>query len=84
MNQLNNFTAVKKENELKLLNCKNREKDYFQNLSKNVKRKTLSLFHMSLCSLTKTFDNFNRVINQLDVNFDNLAIKESGKIYQVL
>ena len=32
MNQLNNFTADKKENELKLPNCKYREIDYFQKL----------------------------------------------------
>ena len=44
MNQLNNFTDDKKENDLKLPNCKYREIDYFQKLSKNFKRKTLSFF----------------------------------------
>ena len=77
MNQLNNFTDDEKENELKLPNCKYREIDYFQKLSKNFKRKTLSLFHMNVCSLTKNFDDFNILLNDLNVNFDILAITES-------
>ena len=77
MNQLNNFTDDEKVNELKLLNCKYREIDYFQKLSKNFKRKTLSLFHMNVCSLTKNFDDFNILLNDLNVNFDILAITES-------
>ena len=44
MNQFNNFTDDKKENELKLPNCKYRDIDYFQKLSRNFKRKTLSFF----------------------------------------
>ena len=59
MNQLNNFTDDKKENELKLPNCKYRKIDYFQKLDKNFKRKTSSLFHMNVCSLIKNFDDFN-------------------------
>ena len=77
MNQLNNFTDDEKVNELKLLNCKYREIDYFQKLSKNFKRKTLSLFHMNVCSITKNFDDFNILLNDLNVNFDILAITES-------
>ena len=77
MNQLNNFTADKKENELKLPNCKYREIDYFQKLSSNFKRRTLSFFHMNVSSLTKNFDDFNILLNDLNANFDILAIKES-------
>ena len=53
MNQLNNFTDDEKENELKLPNCKYRDIDYFQKLSRNFKRKALSFFHMNGSSLTK-------------------------------
>ena len=77
VNQLNNFTDNKKENELKLPNCKYREIDYFQKLCKNFKRKVLSFFHMNACSLTKNFDDFNILLNDLNVNFDILAITES-------
>ena len=76
MNQLNNFINFK-ENELKLQNCKYREIDYFQKLSRNFKRKTLSFFHMNVSSLTKNFDDFNVLLNDLNVNFDILAITES-------
>ena len=39
MIQLNNFTDDEKENELNLPNCKYRDIDYFENLTKDFKRK---------------------------------------------
>ena len=66
MNQLNNFTDDEKEKEF-----------YFQKLFRNFKRKTWSFFHMNLSSLTKSFDDFNILLNDLNVNFDILAITES-------
>ena len=77
MNQLNNFTDDKEENELKLPNCKFIEIHYFQKLSKNFKRKASSFFHTNVYSLTKNFDDFNILLNNLNVNFDILAITES-------
>ena len=76
MNQLNNFTDDEKQNELKLPNCNYGEIDYFQKLSKNFKRKTLSFFHMNVCPLTKNFVNFNILLNDLNINFDILAVNE--------
>ena len=75
LNQLNNFTDNKKENELKLPNCKYRYIDYFQKLSRNFKRKTF--FHKNVSSLTKNFDDFNILLIDLNVNFNILAIAES-------
>ena len=75
--QLNNFTNDKKENELKLPNCKCGEIDYFQKFSKKFKRKILSFFHINVCSLTKKFDNFNILLNDLNVNFDIVAVTQS-------
>ena len=77
MNQLNNFADDEKENELKLPNCKYKDIDYFQKLSRNFKRKTLSFFHMNVSSLTKNVDHFNILLNDLNVNFDIVAITES-------
>ena len=77
MNQLNNFTDGVKENEFKLPNCKYRDIDYFQKLSRDFKRKILSFFRMNVSSLTKNFDDFNILLNDLNVNFDILAITES-------
>ena len=81
MNQLNNFTNDKKENELNLLNRKQSDTDYFKNLTKDFKRKTLSFFHMNVYSLTKNFDDFqlfwNEFSSELNVGFDILAITET-------
>ena len=62
---------------MKLPNCKYREIDYFQKLSKNFKRKTLSFFHINICSFIKNFDDFNILLTDLNVNFDILAITKS-------
>ena len=51
MNQLNNFTDDKKENELNLPNCKYRDPDYFKNPTKDFKRKALYFFPYE-CLLT--------------------------------
>ena len=72
MNQLNNFTDDEKGNELKLPNYKYRDIDYFQKLQKE----DLILFSY-VSSLTKNFDDFNILLNDLNVNFDILAITES-------
>ena len=77
LNHLHNFTDDEKENELNLRNCKYRDTDYFQNLTKDFKRKALSFFHMNVCSLTKYFDDFNILLSDLNVSFDILAITET-------
>ena len=77
MNQLNNFTDDEKENELNLPNRKYRDTYYSKNLTKDFKRKVLSFFHMNVCSLTKNFDDFNRLLNELNVSFDILAVTET-------
>ena len=77
MNQLNNFTDDEKENELSLPNCKYRDTDYFKNLTKDFERKALSFFLMNVCSLTKYFDDFNILLNELNVSFYILAIAET-------
>ena len=77
LNQLNNYTDDEKENELNLPNCKYRDTDYFKNLTKDFKRKALSFFRMNICSLTKSFDDFNILLSELNVIFDILAITES-------
>ena len=77
MNQLNNFTDDKKENELKLPNFKYMDIDNSLKLSRNFKRKTLSSFHMNVSSLTKNFNHFNILLNNLSFSFYILAIIES-------
>ena len=77
MNQLNNLTDVKNENELNLQNCKYRDTGYFKNLTKDFKRRVLSFFHMNVCSLAKNFDDFNILFSELNASFDILAVTES-------
>ena len=44
-----------------------RERDisYFSNLNVELKSKCLSFFHVNINSLSKNFDNFNHLINEL-------------------
>ena len=77
MSQLSSLTDDEKENELKLANSKYRDIDYFQKPARNFKRKALSFFHMNVSSLIKNFDDFNILLNDLNINFDIPAITES-------
>ena len=75
--QLNNFTDDAKENELNLPNCEQRDPDYFKNLTKDLKRKVLSFFHINFCSLNNSFDDFNILLSELNFSCDIIPITES-------
>ena len=63
---------------INLTNCKYRDIEYFKNLTKDFKRKTLSFFHIIVHPLTKLSDDFNILLSELlNVSFDILAITES-------
>ena len=62
---------------MNLPNCKYIDTEYFKNLTKDFKRKILSFFHMNVCSLTKSVDDFNILLSELNVSFDILAITET-------
>ena len=55
----------------------NIETCYFSNLDVKLKSKCLSFFHLNINSLSKNFDNFNHLINELKLEFDILGILES-------
>ena len=74
MNKPNNLTDDGKENESNLPNCKYRDTDYFKNLTKDFKRKALLFFNMNVCSLA---DDFNKLLSELHVSFDIVAITET-------
>ena len=42
-----------------------------------LKSKCLSFFHLDINSLSKSFDNFNHLINELKLKFDILGTSES-------
>ena len=60
-----------------MLDCKYRNIEYFKKLSNPFKTKSLSLFHLNICSLQKKFDNFHILLNELNINLDIIAITES-------
>ena len=62
---------------MNLLNCTYREKSYFSNPNVELKSKCLSFFHLNINSLSKFFDNFNHLFNELKLEFDILGISES-------
>ena len=74
MNNLSEKENIDNEN---LSNCKYRGISYFSNLDVKIKSKCLSFFHLNLNSLSKIFDNFNHLINKLELEFDIFGISES-------
>ena len=75
--QLNNLSEKENNNNENLPNCKYRDMSYFSNLDVELKSKCLSFFHLNIKSLSKNFDNFNRLINKLKLEFDIMGISES-------
>ena len=75
--QLNNPSEKENNDNENLPNCKYRDISYFANLDVELKLKCLSFFHLNVNSLSKNFDNFNHLINELKLEFDILGISES-------
>ena len=75
--QLNNLSEKENNDNENLPKCKYRDISYFSNLDVELKSKCLSLFHLNINSLSKNFDNFNHLINELKLEFDILGISES-------
>ena len=74
--QLNNLSEKENIDNENLPNCKYRDKLFFQSRCL-FKSKCLSFFHLNINSLSKNFDNFNHLINELKLEFDILGISES-------
>ena len=75
--QLNNLSEKENIDNENLPNCKYRDISYFSNLDVELKSKCLSFFHLSLNPLSKIFDSFNHLINELKSEFDVLGISKS-------
>ena len=71
--QLYNLSEKENYENEKLRNCKYRDISYFSNLDVELKSKFLSFFHLNINSLSKGFDNFNHLINELKLEFDILG-----------
>ena len=77
--QLNSVSEKKNIDNEKLPNCKYRSISYFSSFDVELKSKCLSFFHLNINSLSKNFDNFNHLINklELELEFDILGISDS-------
>ena len=77
INQLNNcFNDADKENNQNMLDGKNKNIECFKKLSNPFKTKSLSLFHLDICSLQQNFDSFHTLFHELNINLDIIAITQ--------
>ena len=75
--QLSNLSEKENNDNENLPNCKYRDISYFSNLDMELKPKCLSFFHLNINLLSKHFDNFNHLNNELKLELDILGISES-------
>ena len=81
LRQINNLTDNDNSEDENPPNCKYQDTSYFTNhITKGMKSKALSLFHLNVGSFPKQFDNFTYLINQLQIKFDFIGITESRSI----
>ena len=73
---LNNLSEQKNIINGNLPNCKYRDVSYFLNTDVKLKLKCLPLFHLSINSLPQNFDDFNHLINDLNLDFDISGLSE--------
>ena len=78
INQLNNYCNEQNNaNNQNMLECQYRNIEYFKKWSNPFKTKSLSLFHLNICSLQTNLGNFHILRNELNWNLDIIAITES-------
>ena len=65
------------ENNQNTLDCKYRNIAYFKKLSNSFKTKSLSFFHLNICSLQNFFDNFYILLNELNIKLNIITITKS-------
>ena len=71
-NQLNNIT----ENH-NVVKCRFFDLEEIQTLNIPNKSKSLSMFHINTCSLSKNFDDLEYLLKTTNMNFDIIAISET-------
>ena len=54
-----------------------RDIEHFKNLFNPFKTKSLSFFHLNICSLQKKFGNLHILLNELNINIGTIAPSES-------
>ena len=62
-----------------IVSCKYYDIDETQTLNKLNNKHTLSLFHVSSCSLSKNIEDLEYLLNSTSINFDVIAISETSQ-----
>ena len=60
-----------------IVSNKYKDPEYFCNLPGNIKSRSLSIFHHSVRSLSKNFDQLHALLTKFDIDFDFIGITES-------
>ena len=79
LEQLNNFFSKEKTNDNNnsfLPSCKSRDIEYSSDFDKSLKNNGLSLFHLSVCSFSKNFDQLHNLLTQLNLDSHFIGITE--------
>ena len=76
-NQFNNFSPEQKNEPENVVNSNYYDTDQFQTLKFHEKNKSLSLFHIHVCSLSKNFDDLEHLLKCTNKVFDIVAVSET-------
>ena len=76
-NEFNNLSSDQNNNSENIINCKYYDIDEIQTLNKLNNKRTLSLFHINSCSLSKNIEDLEYLLNSTSINFDVIAISET-------
>ena len=76
-NEFNNLSSDQNNNSENIINCKFYDIDEIQTLNKLNNKRTLSLFHINSCSLSKNIQDLEYLLNSTSINFEVIAISET-------
>ena len=77
-NQFNNITENHTNNDPNnVVECRYYDTEEIQTLKIPNKNKSLSMFHINTCSLSKNFDDLEYLLKTTNMNFDIIAISET-------
>ena len=76
-NRFNNFFPEHKNEPENVVNSNYYDIDQIQNLKFPAKTNSLSLFHMNVCSLSKSFDDLEYLLKCTNKGIDIVAVSET-------
>ena len=75
--EFNNLSSDQNNNSENIINCKYYDTGEIQTPNKLNSKRTLSIFHINSCSLSKNIENLEYLLNSTGINFDVIAITET-------